>query len=57
MYRVLDSLLSRQDEHLNVQVGQKFVMRVPGEFFGQGGAQVLRPERDSGRSGCGAYGR
>ena len=40
--RIVDSLLKRQDEQLNVQVGQKLVMRCGNDQLGKE-AQVYRP--------------
>jgi hypothetical protein len=42
IHRALGSIVQRQDEGLNVRVGQKFVFRAPAELLGRD-ARVMRP--------------
>jgi hypothetical protein len=49
VHRALGSIVQRQDEGLNVRVGQKFVYRAPAELLGRD-ALVLRPgQKDDAR--------
>ncbi|HEY8667739.1 MAG TPA: hypothetical protein VIL86_13820, partial [Tepidisphaeraceae bacterium] len=50
MYRTLGAIVERQDEGLNVRVGQKFVYRAAAEQLGKD-AVVTRPGKEQGREG------